>query len=70
MRWRRWSIDRSRAARVVRYTDRQLDAFAAASGDAAAHDRNAVVRRAVLDLPDEQRVVMVLRVWGELAYDT
>jgi RNA polymerase sigma-70 factor (ECF subfamily) len=65
---RRACIDRSRAARVVRYADRQVDAFAAASGDATAHDRDALVRRAVLDLPDEQRVVMVLRVWGELAY--
>lgn len=62
-------IDRSRAARIARHADRQVDAFAAPGGDAEAHARAALVRRAVLELPDEHRVVIVLRAWGELAYD-
>jgi len=66
---RRVCIDRSRAARVARYADRQIDAFAAPGGDATERARAELVRRAVLDLPDEHRVVMVLRAWGELAYD-
>lgn len=66
---RRVCIDRSRAARVARHADHQVDAFAAPAGDAAERARAELVRRAVLELPDEQRAVLVLRAWGELAYD-
>src|SRR5678816_2728076 len=47
---RRVCIDRSRAARIARYADRQVDAFAAPGGDAEAHARAARTRR-----PDDPR---------------
>jgi RNA polymerase sigma-70 factor (ECF subfamily) len=66
---RRVCIDRSRAARVARRADCPVDALAAPGGEATDPARAALVRRAVLDLPDEHRAAMVLRVWGELAYE-
>jgi len=67
---RRVCIDRARAARVTRHADIDVDRLAAiGDGPVPTHARDAAVRRAVLALPDEQRAVVALRMWGELAYD-
>lgn len=66
---RRVCIDRARAARVVRRADLDLERHPGAGDGAPTRARDADVRRAVLALPDDQRTVIALRMWGELAYD-
>jgi RNA polymerase sigma-70 factor (ECF subfamily) len=67
---RRVCIDRARAARVTRHADFDVDRLAAGSDEPApTRARNAAVRHAVLALPDDQRAMVALRMWGELAYD-
>jgi RNA polymerase sigma-70 factor (ECF subfamily) len=66
-------VDRARSARVRTWSDVEVDELGG-SGDVAAdrlsRARDAeVVRRAVLELADDQRAVIALRTWGELEYD-
>jgi RNA polymerase sigma-70 factor, ECF subfamily len=60
-------IDRARSARVRRWAGDiqpdQLEVSADAIPDSIA------VQRAVLALPEDQRLVIALRVWGELEYE-
>jgi RNA polymerase sigma factor (sigma-70 family) len=63
-------VDRARSARVRTWSDVEVDELGG-SGDVAAdrlsRARDAeVVRRAVLELADDQRAVIALRTWGEL----
>ena len=67
-------VDRARSARVRTWSgDVEVDELAhssAAAADMLSHARDAeVVRRAVLELADDQRAVIALRTWGELEYD-
>ena len=72
---RRRCIDRARSARVrARAGDVEVDTIAPIGVDTAeavlGRARTAeAVRRAVCELPDEQRTVVALRMWGELEYD-
>src|SRR5262249_9008081 len=64
-------IDRARSARVRLADDGDLDRIAGGTraDHALAGEQDAeAVRRAVLALPDDQRAVIALRVWGELDY--
>ena len=67
---RRVCLDRARAARVRRHADLDADQLEATGElSAPSRARHTAVRRAVLALPDDQRAVVALRMWGELAYD-
>ena len=72
---RRRCIDRARSARVRTWAGEvEIDALAGGArppaDDALRQERErAAVRRAVLELPEDQRAAIALRTWGELEYD-
>lgn len=61
-------IDRARRANVRRPIDLDVDAIARPDRSSLDPERVEQVRAAVLALPDDQRIAVALRMWGDLEY--